>query len=772
MASKPFTPHPYQLDIIDFITSNARCAVWAGMGSGKSVSTLTALEHLSLVEEVYPALVLAPLRVARTTWPDEVAKWVHTEHLRIVPVTGNVKQRLTSLTKAADVYTTNYEQLPWLVEHYGDKWPFKTVVADEQTRLKSYRTRQGSKRAKALAQVAHTKVSRFIGLTGTPSPNGLADLWGQTWFVDRGERLGRTYSAFEARWFSKGWDGFSVSPLPTAQKEIEGRLKDVCLTVTGLPVDEPIVNNIYVELPSDARDTYDDMEKEMFMEIEEFGVEALNAAAKTMKCLDGDTDVLTDRGWVPLRLCTARDRLWDGIEWVNSLGLVCQGYKPVVDCWGVNMTSDHKVLTSGGWRTAQEILDAEPSQRPHRKEYRLPDDLEKMRVAEHSRNKRSGHMVGALRMWKRVRASWRDIEEPQAGHFHVVRVQTQRGVVGRTGYSRHDGDAAVDHMAEHAIPLRKPERQGLAELRCQRNYSLRRMAKVVCSLLGRHGVNLPVWADPGANRREPRLRPGKLQMGLPARTGKQHPFQRAHNDALGRNDGGRGGEESWGKERHSVSAHSIGLARTSTARGPDTLVYDLVNAGPRHRFMVRGTTGLTFIVHNCLQIASGAAYIDDKKNWREVHDEKIEALRSVVEEAAGAPVLVAYHFKSDLARLQAAFPKARTLDADPATIHQWNEGRIPLLLAHPASAGHGLNLARGGNILAFFSLNWSLENYMQIIERIGPMRQKQEGLDRPVFVHHIMARDTVDDMVLERLASKRDVQDILLEAMQRRKKVA
>ena len=425
------------------------------MGGGKTVSVLTALEHLSCVEDVYPVLVLAPLRVAKTTWPDEVAKWDHTKHLRIAPVTGNVKQRLTSLMTPADVYTTNYEQLPWLVEHYGDQWPFKTVIADEQTRLKSYRTRQGSKRAKALAQVAHTKVDRFIGLTGTPSPNGLADLWGQTWFLDRGERLGRTYSAFEARWFSKGWDGFSVSPLPTAQKEIEDRLRDVCLTVTGLPVDEPITNNIYVDLPPDARDMYDEMEKEMFTEIGDFGVEALNAATKTMKCL---------------------------------------------------------------------------------------------------------------------------------------------------------------------------------------------------------------------------------------------------------------------------------------------------------------------------QIANGACIVDETGAWKEVHDEKIEALHSIVEEAAGAPVLVAYHFKSDLARLKAAFPKARTLDADPATIREWNDGRIPLLFAHPASAGHGLNLARGGNILAFFSLNWSLENYMQIIERIGPMRQKQEGLNRPVFVHHIMARDTVDDMVLERLASKRDVQEILLEAMKRRKK--
>jgi len=129
---------------------------------------------------------------------------------------------------------------------------------------------------------------------------------------------------------------------------------------------------------------------------------------------------------------------------------------------------------------------------------------------------------------------------------------------------------------------------------------------------------------------------------------------------------------------------------------------------------------------------------------------------------------VAYNFKHDLARLRHRFPKARVLDADPRTIHDWNAGRIEVLLAHPASAGHGLNLADGGNILAFFGLNWSLEEHMQIIERVGPMRQKQAGFDRPVFVHYIMARDTVDDMVLDRLTSKRSVQDVLLAAMKRR----
>ena len=136
------------------------------------------------------------------------------------------------------------------------------------------------------------------------------------------------------------------------------------------------------------------------------------------------------------------------------------------------------------------------------------------------------------------------------------------------------------------------------------------------------------------------------------------------------------------------------------------------------------------------------------------------------------PVLVAYHFKSDLERLSRAFPKARKLDANPQTIRDWNAGKIPVLLAHPASAGHGLNLQDGGNILAFFGHNWNLEEYQQIIERIGPTRQAQAGHDRPVFIHHIVCADTVDELVMARRESKREVQDLLLEAMKRKSHAA
>jgi len=170
----------------------------------------------------------------------------------------------------------------------------------------------------------------------------------------------------------------------------------------------------------------------------------------------------------------------------------------------------------------------------------------------------------------------------------------------------------------------------------------------------------------------------------------------------------------------------------------------------------------------CLQVASGAAYVDDTGQWREVHDAKLQALESIVEEAAGMPVLVAYHWKPTAIRGLKAFPGSRMLDRDPQTIKDWNAGRIPLLWAHPASAGHGLSLQDGGNIIAHIDQWWDLELHDQINERLGPTRQKQSGYDRPVYQHYIVAEDTLDESVMLRRDSKRSVQDILMQAMKRR----
>ena len=454
---KQFTARPYGHLITQHILETERCAIWAGMGMGKTVSTLNAIDALLMVEDD-PVLVVAPLRVARTTWPDEVRKWEHLRGINVVPIVGSAEERQMAVRQAAQVYTVNYENLPWLVEHWGERWPYRTVVLDEATKVKGFRLRQGTQRAKALAQVAHSKVRRLIQLTGTPSPNGLQDLWGQAWFIDRGQRLGRTYSAFSQRWFQTAHDGYGSIPLGHAQKEIQDLMRDVCLTVDAkdwFDLREPIVNTILVDLPMQARKHYREMEKAMFTEIESHEVEAFNAAARTIKCL---------------------------------------------------------------------------------------------------------------------------------------------------------------------------------------------------------------------------------------------------------------------------------------------------------------------------QIANGAAYVGEgNETWKELHNAKLEALDSIIEESGGAPVLVAYHFKSDLARLQRAYPDGLLLSTDAGLrAAQAGEGRV--WFGHPASMGHGVDgLQQHCNTLAFFGHWWNLEERLQMIERIGPTRQTQAGHDRPVFIHNIVARDTVDELVMARIDTKREVQDLLLEAMKTRR---
>jgi len=258
---------------------------------GKTTMALTHLEVLhNLLGESAPTLVLAPLRVARDVWPTEVGKWDHLSGLKVVPIVGTLAERRAALRQDAPIYTTNYEQLPWLVAELGRDWPFGTVVADESTKLKSFRLRQGGQRARALGTVAHTKVERWINLTGTPASNGLADLWGQTWFLDAGERLGRTFSSFQQRWFRPTRQGqwHQWVQLPGAQEDIHKRLSDICLTLDPrdwFDLREPIVNVINVELPPSARAKYREMERELFTLINSQEVSAVNAAARSGKCL-------------------------------------------------------------------------------------------------------------------------------------------------------------------------------------------------------------------------------------------------------------------------------------------------------------------------------------------------------------------------------------------------------------------------------------------------------------------------------------------------------
>lgn len=315
-----------QVPMVDWLKAHKRCGLWAGMGIGKTSATLYALAQLGLLGEIdvrNPILVIGPMRVARDTWPDEVSKWHQFRDVRVVPIVGTPAERLAKLRIRAHIYTISYELVPWLVEQWLARWPYRIVIADESDRLKGYRPKgdtkkstgfsqsskagKSGKRAYQLARVAHNLVDRWINLTGTPASAGLKDLWGQTWYLDRGERLGWTYTAFKDRWFRQKWSGFGIEPMPNAIKEIPAAIHDLYLTVDPkdyFNLQEPIYTRLEFDLPAKAKAIYKKLEDESYVEIEELGarLNAVNAAALTQKLLQAANGaVYTERPeWVEL----------------------------------------------------------------------------------------------------------------------------------------------------------------------------------------------------------------------------------------------------------------------------------------------------------------------------------------------------------------------------------------------------------------------------------------------------------------------------------------
>lgn len=475
---------PPQVPMVNWLTAHKRCGLWAGMGIGKTSAALIALDWLNLMGEIHwtePTLVVGPMRVARDTWPEEIRKWDQFKNLSITPLIGTPEQRIRLLSSRSDIFTVSYELTPWLVEHFLEKWPFRVVIADESDRLKGFREKSWAEkrgpgvgnakkgrsglRAYHLSRIAHNMTDRWINLTGTPAPAGLKDLWGQTWFLDRGARLGKTFGAFQERWFRKKWDSdYGFEPMPGADAQIHDAVRDLYLTVNPkdyFDLKDPIYTRIHVNLTPKARKLYQQAKSEMYIGLEE--------------------------------------------------------------------------------------------------------------------------------------------------------------------------------------------------------------------LIGRQG-------------------------GI-----------------------------------------------------------DIVNAG--------------VLSQKCLQLANGAIYTDPKRTaWAQVHDEKIDALDSIVHEAAGAPILVGINFRHDRERILKAFPRAVDIST-PRGLADFKSGKRTIGVAHAKSMGHGIDgLQYVTNIIAFFGHNWKTGERMQFLERAGPMRQFQAGLDRPVYVYDIVARDTEDENVMRVHHENMTVQDVLLEAMNRRRK--
>lgn len=349
-----YHPHEYQTHCTEFILENKSAGLFLDMGLGKSVITLTALVDLLHDRfEVSKVLVIAPLRVANTTWLNEVFKWDHLKELKVSKVLGSKKDRTMALYKKADIYTINRENVPWLVEFYKNEWPFEMVIIDELSSFKS----PSAKRFRALKKVRH-KIKRIVGLTGTPAPNGLLDIWSQIYLLDGGERLGRTYSGYRGRYFHP--QKYINGGIPTdyalnddAEEKIYNKISDICISMKALEyleMPEIIFNKVEVELSEKEMKIYRQLERDLLLPLEDSDVDAANAAVLSNKLLQmsggtvydeyGDVHQIHDR---------KLDTLEDLIEASNG--------KPVLIYYGFKHERDRikKQFDTGDINTSEDI---------------------------------------------------------------------------------------------------------------------------------------------------------------------------------------------------------------------------------------------------------------------------------------------------------------------------------------------------------------------------------------------------------------------------------
>ncbi len=281
-----FSPHNYQSYAIDYIETHPVAAVLLDMGLGKTVISLTAIADLLFDSfEAHRILVVAPLRVARDTWPAEISKWQHLKHLTYAVAVGTVKERKAALSAGADITIINRENLGWLIDSSGFEFDYDMVIIDELSSFKNHK----SKRFQSLMKV-RPKVKRIIGLTGTPSSNGLMDLWAEFKLLDFGERLGRFITHYRNNYFipdkRNGEIIYSYKPMPYAEDAIYRKISDITISMKStdhLQMPELITSQYEVQLSEDEEQRYEELKADFILELPEGEITAANAASLTGK---------------------------------------------------------------------------------------------------------------------------------------------------------------------------------------------------------------------------------------------------------------------------------------------------------------------------------------------------------------------------------------------------------------------------------------------------------------------------------------------------------
>lgn len=320
--------HPYQEKAVQFVKDNPKAALWIDMGLGKTVSTLTALSELKRDNQIRKTLIVAPLRVATHTWPTEIATWSHIDMRYTVIAGKSAAKRSEALDEDTDLHIINRENIPWLVEQFGQRWPYDCVVIDESSSFKSHT----SKRWKSMRKVIG-KIRRMIQLTGTPAPNALLELWPQMYLLDKGDRLENSRGKFLSKYCTlvgnPQWNQWAVKP--DRADAIHKAVSDVVLRMKAddyIDLPERIDINVPVVLPPKARKTYEDMKRDFLVAYDGGEILSVNAAVQINKLLQISNGNLYTEDGDFINIHSAKlDALREIVDSTNEPLLVAYSYK-------------------------------------------------------------------------------------------------------------------------------------------------------------------------------------------------------------------------------------------------------------------------------------------------------------------------------------------------------------------------------------------------------------------------------------------------------------
>lgn len=760
--SRIFTPRDYQQTAIRFLVEHPRANLFASPGLGKTCSTLSALEAACLLRDSYPILVVAPHRVANSVWTRETSKWVHLNHLRVSKVLGTAAERIAALRAKADIYTINYENLGWLEEQLGGKMPFKTVVADEcfpsGTQVS---TPCGSADIAAIKigdEVATPAGVHRVSYVFKSTKHHLVRLR----FSNGQETI---VTANHPYFTDAGW-------LPAAS--LEGR------QVAGPTAMRALLKSFleergYSSAPSDAAAEHV-LLQELYVKAQ-LGNQARDASHSSGEHAASQQARVEQRPGVAGGSSRPHERgqqsSWQqtavsGRQWPDSAvreegqrmpaGELAMG----LDCTdGAERARLSVTLQTGLRESSREALSGGGR-------VFAPDD------SRQAARRQEDGAAGVLRV--------ESVENIECGSGTAVFNLEIEGcpMFFADGVLVHNCTRLKNHRC--SVQISKLGKRSFRRAGAKNASALARMSFHYENHFGLTGTPTPnglkdLWGqqffvDHGEQlgrsytaftNRWFRIRPGSSREAAVF-----EPLAHAEGEIT---------------ERLKATTLSLDAYDWFDVERPrevdieieltDRLMRDYRTLHNDAVLQLSEDTTVTavnaaVITAKCLQFATGILH-DSESVAHPIHDLKLDALESLVESLCGAPLLVAYHWQASRDAILRRFKgKAEVLPKgakQEEVERRWNKGEIPMLLVHPQSCAHGIDLQHGGHNLCIFSPQWDLELYQQVIERIGPVRQAQAGYDRLVNVYRLITKGTFDEVVIKRMDTKCTVQQAVMQAV-------